>query len=111
MKKQIIRLTESDLHKIIENAVQRVLTENYNNEVLLLDTILDSYQAEEIASDMNFETPEEAAAYYFKEIGQDTNNSKGQMPKYNRYVQDLPEINGELYYDYGADYYFVVINQ
>lgn len=32
MKKQIIRLTESDLHNIIENTVNRVLKEYENND-------------------------------------------------------------------------------
>lgn len=32
MKKQIIRLTESDLHKIIENTVKRIVKEDFNDE-------------------------------------------------------------------------------
>ena len=32
MKKQIIRLTESDLHKIIENTVKRVIKEDFNDD-------------------------------------------------------------------------------
>ena len=108
MKKKIIRLTESDLHKIVKNAVNRILKES--NEVMMIDTVLNGYEAEEIANDMNFSSPQEAAAHYFKEISQDSNESMRPMPKYNRFVQDIPEINGSLYYDYGADYYFAVIN-
>lgn len=33
MKKQIIRITESDLHNIIENTVNRVLKEDIGNEM------------------------------------------------------------------------------
>lgn len=32
MKKQIIRLTESDLHNIIENTVKRVLKEDFSDD-------------------------------------------------------------------------------
>lgn len=106
--KKIIRLTESDLHHIVKNAVHRILKED--NEVMMIDTLLDGYKAEEIANDMNFSSPQEAAAYYFKEISYDSESSMRPMPKYNRFIQDIPEINGSLYYDYGADYYFAVIN-
>ena len=34
MKKQVIRLTESDLHKIVENSVRRIMTENEEDEGL-----------------------------------------------------------------------------
>lgn len=36
MKKQIIRLTESDLHNIIENTVNRVLKEYENNDYCVI---------------------------------------------------------------------------
>lgn len=32
MKKQLVRLTEEDLHQIIESTVQRIITENYEEE-------------------------------------------------------------------------------
>lgn len=107
--KKIIRLTESDLHHIVKNTVRRILKEN--NEVMMIDAILEDYKADDIAQSMGFNNPQEAAACYFKEISYDCENSMGQMPKYNRFIQEIPEINGSLYYDYVANYYFVVLNQ
>jgi len=47
MGKQIIRLTESDLHNIIKESVQKVLSEGFNtpsNDSMYLDLIADGLQ-------------------------------------------------------------------
>lgn len=71
------------------------------------DTILDGYQADEIAEDYKLGYSNEAAVLYFKNVIYDGEFVEENMPKYHRYVDT---IDGEydVYYDYGADYFFCV---
>lgn len=79
----------------------------------IYDAILESYQANEIAEDMNYEDNEEltaeqqAAKTWFTEVIPDGTYTFEEMPTYHQWVCDL-EDGWELYYDYGASYYFAV---
>lgn len=75
---------------------------------LIYDEILEDYQASEMAEEMGC-SEEEAAAQWFSEVGSESEwREEERKPKYNQYVDDIPEIDAELYYDYGAGYYFAV---
>lgn len=71
----------------------------------ILDTILNSYQAREIAEDYGFSSEEEGAEMYFNEIYYEGEWHIGMLPKYKKFINTIE--GGDLYYDYGADYYFL----
>lgn len=80
-------------------------------------SILESYKAREIAEDHNEsfanhphyhpQTEEEAAKEWFAAVIPDGEGEFGEMPAYHQYIDNIDE-DWELYYDYGADYYFAV---
>lgn len=79
------------------------------NESYLTGPIIQGYQAQEISDDCGYDTQEEGAAEWFRGvICNDTNFEEGKMPKYHQFIQHIDEIDADMYYDYGADYYFVV---
>ena len=63
----------------------------------LYDAILEGYKAE----------TEQDAIDYANGICSDWETSEQPMPKYNRYIDTTDGI--DVYYDFGADYYFFVI--
>lgn len=71
----------------------------------ILDTILDSYEAREIAEDYGFSSEEEGAEMYFNEIYYEGEWHVGMLPKYKKFISTIE--GGDLYYDYSADYYFL----
>lgn len=72
-----------------------------------LNCILEGYQAEEMAENMNM-TAEEAALSYFNDIATDCETEDENKPVYSRFVRSG---NGfSLYYDFGADYYFAAVS-
>lgn len=109
--KQIIRLTESDLHNIIKKSVNKILKEAHGepdeSTALIYDGIIEDYKAQEIADEQGI-SEEEAAAEWFKDVAGDGNFEENSMPIHRKYVMDIPEAGAEMYYDYGAGYYFLV---
>ena len=77
------------------------------SKVCLLDAILEGYKATEIAIDCKCEDADAAAKTWFSEVYHNSEYRFGEKPTYSRYVCDI-EAGWELYYDYGADYYFAV---
>lgn len=75
-------------------------------KVKIFDSILDAYQAEEIAQDCGLTSEQEAATLWFNEVYYDGSWTVEDMPKYRRFIGTIE--GGELYYDYGAQYYFLV---
>ena len=79
--------------------------------------ILESYKAREIAEDNNetfanhphykLQTEEEAAKEWFSAVIYEGEGYFGEMPTHHQYIANIDE-DWELYYDYGADYYFAV---
>ena len=72
--------------------------------VEIYDGILESYHAQEIAEDYNI-TEEEAAKRWFSEVIFEGECHDDEMPTYHRFVDKIDD-DWDLYYDYGADYYF-----
>ena len=71
-------------------------------------SILESHQAAEIAANGMAETEEDAAVLWFSEITEATLFEITEaLPYYHRFKQHIPSIEADLYYDYGADYYFI----
>ena len=187
MKKQVIRLTESDLHKIIRESVKKIVKEmedpysldadeiygdraaredSFNQKMqmmrdewerkniairkkypgksnewyeamldtfyesktprrtikeahgepdermaLIYDGIIEAYKAQEIADEYNMYSEDEAAAEWFKGVVEDGNFEMGKMPLRREFIMNIPELDAEMYYDYGAGYYFLVKKQ
>ena len=78
----------------------------------IYDGILESYKAREIAEENKKEhgveqTEEEAAMEWFAAVISDGCTHEEEKPLHSRYVDKI-DCDWELYYDYGADYYFAV---
>ena len=76
--------------------------------------ILESYKAREIAEDHNEnfpqyepQTEEQAAKEWFAAVIPDGEGEFGNIPTYHRFVDSIDD-EWDLYYDYGANYYFAV---
>ena len=73
----------------------------------IMNGILDAYQAEEMAEDLQLPCEEDAAETWFREVYHEAEWSKGPFPKWQNFIRDIEE-NIALHYDYGAGYYFSV---
>ena len=113
MRKQVIRLTESDLHRIIKESVKRIINENHgepdDRTAIIYSDIIEDYQAQEIADEYGISV-DEAAAEWFKGVAGEMDFAEENMPKYREFVMDITELESKLYHDYGAGYYFLVKN-
>ena len=101
MKKQLIRLTESDLHRIIRESVKRIIKEEHGEPdskvaIIFLD-IIEDYQANEIAEEYGV-SEEQAAAEWFKETAGEMDFAEDNMPTHREFVMDIPELNSKLYH-------------
>ena len=110
--KKVIRLTESDLHRIIKESVKKLIKEAHGEPEsyygIISSSILNDNEAEEMANEYNL-SPDEAAMEWFK--GVDAGFEEGNIPKWREFVCDIPELGAELYHDYGAGYYFLIKGQ
>lgn len=111
MRKNRVRLTEAQLHRVIKESVSRILKEgNFDlgkYSVMLYDAILESYEAQEIAEDMGLDSEEEGAKMWFENVIGDGRFEMDAMPRHHRFVCEIDdEVN--MYYDFSADYYFCV---
>lgn len=106
----IISLTESDLKNIIKESVKRILKEEIKTVMIYPNTI-DAYQAQEIAKDEGLNNEWEGAKMWFEQVAEYREFEPHTMPKYNRFICNIETIGADLYYDYGADYYFCVEQQ
>lgn len=111
MKKRLIRITESDLRNMVRTSVNRILKE-YHGEpdeytTLVSTSILEGYQAEEIAEEYNLSVDEAAAEWFKGALGYEDFEENTVTSK-RKYVTDIPELDAEMYYDIAADYYFLV---
>lgn len=113
MKKQLIRLTESVLHRIIRESVKRIIKEDHglpdSTTAIIYSDIIEDYQAQEIAEEYGI-SEEQAAAEWFKGVADEMDFAEDDMPLYREFIMDIPELNSKLYHDYGAGYYFLVKN-
>ena len=110
--KQVIRLTESDLHRMIKHSVKKILNENYREGeprmVQVYPTILEAHEAFEIGEEEGLDETEAAKMYFEQIVESDEEFVNDTMPKYNRFICHIDYIDADLYYDYGANYYFCV---
>lgn len=75
--------------------------------VCILYSILEDYQAEEMAVDCKCESADDAAKTWFSEVYAESDYYFDEKPTYSRYVCEI-EGGWELWYDYGACYYFAI---
>ena len=78
----------------------------------IYDGILESHIAREIAEENKKnhgveQTEEDAAKEWFGAVIYDGEGRFDDMPMYHRFVDSIDD-EWDLYYDYGADYYFAV---
>ncbi len=78
----------------------------------IYDGILESHEAREIAEDNKKnhgieQTEEDAAKEWFGAVIYDGEGRFDDMPTYSSFVDSIDD-EWDLYYDYGADYYFAV---
>lgn len=70
-------------------------------------SILESYQASELAQELSI-SEAEAAAEWFRNVAEYCLfENVAKLPLYHRFIARIEYINADLYYDYGADYYFI----
>lgn len=80
-------------------------------KVKIYPNIIEAYEASEIAKQEGLEEEWMGAKTWFEGAVE----SRGEfeledMPKYNRFVCHMDYIDSDLYYDFGANYYFAVLN-
>ncbi len=110
MKRQLIKLTESDLHRVIESSVKKILKEySKPKTVLIYNATLEDYEAQEIADEYGV-SEEEAAIKWFNGIITDEDFEEQNMPKHSKFISNMPYTKCELYKDFVTGYYFAVRN-
>ena len=75
----------------------------------LLGVHLDAHTAAEIAEEYNI-TEEQVAKQWFDNVICENEGSFEHMPRYHNFI-DVINKDWDLYYDYGASYYFAVNNK
>lgn len=111
-----IIITENKLKQIIRESVNKILKEAYKEprerkKVMMYPNIIESSEAAEIAyNEGYYEENEEwkGAKAWFEGVAESYEFELQYMPKYHQYICDMPYIESELYFDYGANYYFCI---
>lgn len=67
---------------------------------------MESWEAAEIAKEHGLKDEAEGAAMWFNEVCYEAEWQQEEMPKYSKFLKRIE--GGDLYYDFGADYYFLV---
>ncbi len=101
MGKKTIRINEATLRKIIKEAISE-----FNKNVSIYDSIIEDYEAEEIAENLGMDV-NDAALYWFENVVHEGEWNDNPMPKYAEFISHSNE-GFDLYRDYGAGYYFAV---
>lgn len=105
--KKIIRLTESDIHKIIKESVKRLIREYEEGGILLLsDKTLDYYQAKEMAAEYGMSVTA-VAGRWFENVMHYNDFSEGYMPEHSQACKKIPSLEATMYYNRDEDYYFL----
>lgn len=78
----------------------------FKNMVEIMNGILESWEAAEIAEEHGLKDEAEGAAMWFNEVCYEAEWQQEEMPKYSKFLKRIE--GGDLYYDFGADYYFLV---
>lgn len=75
----------------------------------IYSSIFEGYQAFELAGSCDIHKEYKAAAEWFSNVGDDGFfEPVNRLPKYRWFVEHIENIDADLYYDYGADYFFLV---
>ena len=76
---------------------------------LISSSILEGYQAFEMAHSCDLQKENKAAAERFSNTAEEGDFEPAEkLPKYHWFICHLPYVQADLHYDYGADYYFLV---
>ena len=78
-------------------------------KVLICNSIIDGQEANEIAMSEGYEKEWMGAQFWFEgTIDYESEFEPKDMPKYNQFITHMDYVDADLYYDYGANYYFAV---
>ena len=78
----------------------------------IYSSILEGYQAFELAHSCDIHKEYKAAAEWFSNVADDGEfEDVDSLPKYRWLVEHIDNVDADLYYDYGADYFFLVREQ
>lgn len=77
--------------------------------MLICDSILEDYKAQEIAHDKKMDE-QEAAATWFRETMEESGFSEQDQPAYCHFLFPI-DAQTDLWWDFGANYYFAVRKQ
>ena len=76
---------------------------------LISSSILEGYQAFEMAHSCDLQKENKDAAKWFSNTAEEGDFEPAEkLPKYHWFICHLPYVQADLHYDYGADYYFLV---
>ena len=76
---------------------------------LISTSILEGYQAYELAHSCDIHKENKAAAEYFRGICDEGSFEEAdELPAYHWFICHIDSMDADLHYDYGADYYFLV---
>ena len=75
----------------------------------IYSSILEGYQAFELAGSCDIHKEYKAAAEWLSNVADEGFfEPVNHLPKYRWFVEHIDNIDADLYYDYGADYFFLV---
>lgn len=74
--------------------------------MLVYNNILEGYKAREMAEEYNVSEPQAAKEYFEETFEYDDFNEENIKNK--KFICNIHNINCDMYYDYGSDYYFLV---
>lgn len=105
-----IKLNEKTLHNYVHQCINEWFKEpSEPKKVLICNSIIDGYEANEIAMSEGYEKEWMGAKFWFEgTIDYESEFELKNMPKYNQFITHMDYVDADLYYDYGANYYFAV---
>lgn len=112
--KQQIKLTENELKGMLSETVHTILKEWFGSkkqeppkQVLISSQTIDWEYADELAADNDLTSEYEGAQYYYEGVAE-MDFEEATMPKYNKFCCHIDNLDADMYFDYGANYYFCV---
>jgi hypothetical protein len=110
MRKQVIRLTEGDLHRIINESVKKILREYNDGEpALVSNKILRYYAAKEMAAEYNMPV-RKVAAMWFENVLHPDEFHEGVIPETAQVCSNIRSLGAKMYYDEENKYLFLAKN-
>jgi len=104
------------MNRIIKESIKKTINEWYKEpserkKTMVYPSIIEDYEAQQIAEENGLEEEWEGAKLWFEDVVESNEEFElEEMPKYNKFICHMDKIDSDLYYDFGANYYFAVRN-